>query len=219
MSLVLLVRHGQASWGQADYDRLSEVGVRQSKTLGADLASRGVEPTLVVRGSMRRHRETAEAVVAGAGWSVDVGEDAGWDEFDHLSTLDGSLPFGHVEGESDAERVRRFNAAIDRWASGRHDGEYAETFPAFRARVEAAAARVVEGLGPRETAVVLTSGGPVGWTAARLIGGGVTVWPALSRVMVNTSVTKMLVGSSGTSLVTFNDHSHLDATPDLITYR
>jgi broad specificity phosphatase PhoE len=219
MSLLLLVRHGQASWGQADYDRLSEAGVRQSKTLGTDLAARGIEPALVVRGSMRRHRETAETAVAGAGWACEVVEDPDWDEFDHLTTLSGSRLFEHLYDEPDDERVRRFNATIDRWASGHHDDEYAESFPAFRARVEAAAARVVERLGPGGTAVVFTSGGPVSWTTAQLIGGGVAVWPALSKVVVNTSVTKVLIGSRGTSLVSFNDHSHLEPTPDLITYR
>ena len=73
MSVVLLVRHGQASWGAADYDRLSSLGEQQSRVLGAALASRGVRPDLVVRGAMRRHRQTAEATAAGAGWSTDVG--------------------------------------------------------------------------------------------------------------------------------------------------
>ena len=219
MSLLLLVRHGQASWGEADYDRLSETGVRQSKTLGASLAARRVEPALVVRGSMRRHRETADAVKAGAGWSADVVEDPDWDEFDHLSTLAGAVLFEHLDGEPAGERVRRFNASIDRWASGNHDDEYAENVTAFRARVESACARTIDRLGPGETAVVLTSGGPVSWTTARLVGGGPTVWASLSRVVVNTSVTKVLVGSRGTTLVSFNDHAHLEATPGLITYR
>ena len=234
MSVLLLVRHGQASWGEADYDRLSQTGVRQSETLGASLAARGVEPALVVRGSMRRHRETADAARSGAGWSADVVQDGDWDEFDHLSTLDGSVLFEHLEGEPDDDRVRRFNASIDRWASGRHDDEYAETFAAysgrhddeyaetfaaFQARVEAACARTIDGLGPRETAVIFTSGGPVAWTAARLIGGGPAVWASLSRVVVNTSATKVLVGSRGTSLVSFNEHAHLEPSPELITYR
>ena len=34
MSLLLLVRHGQASWGAADYDDLSPLGVEQSALLG-----------------------------------------------------------------------------------------------------------------------------------------------------------------------------------------
>ena len=72
MSLLLLVRHGQASWGAHDYDRLSSVGTQQSRVLGAALAARGVRPDLVLRGSMTRHRETAEAAVAfEAPWPLD----------------------------------------------------------------------------------------------------------------------------------------------------
>ncbi|CAN5682201.1 hypothetical protein BH10ACT10_BH10ACT10_28160 [soil metagenome] len=93
MSLLLLVRHGQASWGTDDYDRLSARGEEQSRLLGAALAARGVHPDLVLRGSMLRHRQTADAAVAGARWEADVEEDAGWDEFDHLGTCDGSAPF------------------------------------------------------------------------------------------------------------------------------
>ena len=34
MSNIYLVRHGQASFGAADYDQLSELGLRQSALLG-----------------------------------------------------------------------------------------------------------------------------------------------------------------------------------------
>ena len=33
MSVLLLVRHGQASWGAADYDVLSDLGHEQSRLL------------------------------------------------------------------------------------------------------------------------------------------------------------------------------------------
>ncbi|MEO5709358.1 MAG: histidine phosphatase family protein [Nocardioidaceae bacterium] len=220
MSLLLLVRHGQASWGADDYDRLSSRGEEQSRRLGAALAARGVRPDLVLRGSMLRHRQTADAAVTGAGWDTDVEEDAGWDEFDHLGTVDGSAPFEHVDGEPDEDRVRRFNGSIARWASGEHDGEYVESFPVFQARVGTAFATAVERLGPRETAVVFTSGGPVSWVAATLTDGGLPAWARLSRVVVNSSVTKVLTGRGGTNLITFNDHGHLEGGADeLLTYR
>jgi hypothetical protein len=42
----------------------------------------------------------------------------------------------------------------------------------------------------------------------------------LAPVVVNASVTKVVVGRRGTSLVSFNDHSHLEAAePGLVTYR
>ncbi len=220
MSLLLLVRHGQASFASDDYDLLSATGLEQSRVVGGALAARGVRPDLVVRGSMKRHRQTAEAALDGAGWTGAVEEDAGWDEFDHLSTPAGPVSFEGVDGESLEERSRRFEATIDRWASGRHDDEYDESFPAFRGRVDAAFARTLERLGPRETAVVFTSGGPVSWVAATLADGGLPAWARLSKVVVNSSVTKVLAGRRGTHLVTYNDHSHLEgADRALLTYR
>jgi broad specificity phosphatase PhoE len=220
VTVLLLVRHGQASWASTDYDRLSPTGEEQSRVLGAALAHRGVRPDLLVRGSMRRHRQTAAAAAVGAGWDDDVVEDAGWDEFDHLSTVQGPVPFAEVPDESYDERVRRFEATIDRWASGRHDEEYHESFPAFRHRVEGALQRTLERLEPRQTAVVFTSGGPVSWVAAALADGGVPAWSRLSRVVVNSSVTKVLDGRRGTSLISFNDHSHVEAAGGgLLTYR
>jgi broad specificity phosphatase PhoE len=224
MGVVLLVRHGQASWGAEDYDRLSDLGVRQSGVLGQALAARGVRPDVVVRGSMRRHRETTDAAVAGAGWDGEVVQDARWDEFDHLSTVTGGAGFPDVAGESYDDRVRRFEAGIERWAAGRHDADYVEAFPAFRARVEAALESVLGSLDPRATAVVFTSGGPVSWVTARLADGGVPAWTRLSKVVVNSSVTKVLVGRRGPTLISFNDHSHLEAaapsaSAPLITYR
>ncbi|MEQ4546722.1 histidine phosphatase family protein, partial [Nocardioides kribbensis] len=96
MGLLLLVRHGQASFGADDYDVLSPTGWEQGRLLGASLAAAGARPTALVRGSMRRHRETLEALVDGAGrGSGDTGTpetpgvtvDAGWDEFDHLGVV------------------------------------------------------------------------------------------------------------------------------------
>ncbi len=220
MSLVLLVRHGQASFGAADYDLLSSLGEEQSRMLGASLAARGVRPDLVVSGSMKRHRQTASAAVETAGWDVAVTEDAAWDEFDHLSTLRGDDLIEVVEGDSYDERVVRVEEGISRWASGKHDDEYRESFPVFQERVTAAMRSLVEDLEPKQTAVVFTSGGPVSWVTASLAAGGLPTWERLSKVVVNSGVTKILTGRSGTNVVSFNDHSHLEtADASLITYR
>jgi len=218
--VLLLVRHGQASWGEADYDRLSALGEEQSRVLGAALSVRGVRPDLVVRGTMRRHRQTTDAAVDGGGWAAEVVEDAGWDEFDHMRTLAGTVDWHEIEGETYDDRVIRFEATIERWASGQHDAEYHESFPAFTSRVEGALARTLDRLEPKQTAVVFTSGGPVSWVTAALTGGGVPAWGRLSRVVVNSSVTKVLDGRRGPNLISFNDHAHLEgAGADLLTYR
>ena len=56
MGVVLLVRHGQASFGAADYDNLSPTGHEQSRVLGAALAARGISADVVVAGEMKRYR-------------------------------------------------------------------------------------------------------------------------------------------------------------------
>ena len=101
MGLLLLVRHGQASFGADDYDVLSPTGWEQGRALGADLAARGIAPSALLRGDMRRHRETFEAMLQGAagapGWDADrVEVDPGWDEFDHRAVVaaDPGVPHG-----------------------------------------------------------------------------------------------------------------------------
>ena len=44
-------------------------------------------------------------------------------------------------------------------------------------------------------------------------------WSRLSKVVVNSSVTKVVLGRRGTSLVSFNDHGHLEGREGLLTYR
>lgn len=64
MALLFLVRHGQASFGSADYDRLSELGRQQSRWLGEHFAGRGLQFRRVVAGSLRRQQSTAEEILA-----------------------------------------------------------------------------------------------------------------------------------------------------------
>ena len=65
--------------------------------------------------------------------------------------------------------------------------------------------------------MVFTSGGPISWVAATLLGGGIDTWMRLNPVTINASVAKVVVGSRGTTLLSLNDHSHLE--PDHVTYR
>lgn len=222
MGVILLVRHGQASWGAADYDNLSDAGHEQARITGRALAARGLTPTRVVCGSMRRHRQTAEGALAAAGWTVESTTDDGWNEFDHVQMLEvhGAPEGGSAEGGAQLTRQdfdAWFDAATERWTSGEYDHDYDEPFFTFTSRVEAALRRTAAGLGSGDAAVVFTSGGPISWVAATLLGGGVDMWMRLNPVTINASLAKVVVGARGTTLVSLNDHGHLE--PDHITYR
>jgi len=217
VSVVLLVRHGQASWGADDYDQLSELGVEQSRVVGAAMAARGIEPTVILSGDMRRHRQTAQAAIDAAGWTASVETDSGWNEFDHLQVLARHPAPEGVDVMSVPSQFQRwFEAATARWTGGEHH-DYDESFARFRGRVEAALARAAASLGDGQTAVVFTSGGPMGWASAAALGGDAALWLRLNKVTVNTGVTKLITGSRGITLLTLNEHAHL--SPDLLSYR
>jgi len=221
--MILLVRHGQASWGAEDYDALSENGHEQARVLGAALAARGIAPDTVVHGGMRRHRETWEGIAEGSGWTLDAGVDPGWAEFDHVDVgLVVPPPASESGGGLTARDVQRWvEVANDRWVAAGDDpaGDYAESFVAFAGRVDAALERV-----PRKgTVLVVTSGGPIALTASGLLTTGhqarADLWSRMHVVCANTGVTRLIAGHRGLTLVTFNEDTHFDAVPQLRTYR
>ncbi len=224
MGMVLLVRHGQASFGAEDYDVLSETGWEQSRLLGTWLAERGVKPDVVLRGDMRRHRETAEGMAAGGGWAPEIDVDPGWNEFDHLGVvaLYPDVPTDHSLDRREFQRY--FELATARWTSGEYDEEYPESYSAFVARVRAGLDRACASAGPGGTVVVVSSGGPIAVACAALVDPVednpatlARLWGRFNTVTVNSSVTRVVVGSTGARMLTFNEHSHLEGAT--LTYR
>ena len=224
MGVVLLVRHGQASFGAEDYDVLSDTGWEQSRRLGRWLAERGVRPDLVLRGDLKRHRDTAAGMLEGAGWEREPEVDAGWNEFDHLGVVAADPDLPH-DRELDRRAFQQaFELATQRWASGEFDADYPETYGGFRARVAASLTRASASAGPGGTVAVVSSGGPIAAACAALVdptgedaAAFARIWSRFNTVCVNTSVTRVVVGSTGARLLTFNEHEHLAG--DLLTYR
>ena len=219
MGMVLLVRHGQASFGAEDYDVLSETGVAQSVRLGEALAEAGVVPTVLVTGAMRRQRDTATAMAEAAGWPGAAALDEGWNEFDHLGVVARGPQV--VAGRTDRRAFQEaFVSATARWSGGEHDDEYDESWPAFVARTTAGLERACAREG---VTVVVSSGGPIAVACAALVDPAATpaelprLWNAFNTVCANTGVTRVITGSSGRRMLTFNEHSHL--AREQVTYR
>ena len=225
MSLVRLVRHAQASFGKRQYDALSKTGHRQARILGEALAQRGTVPDLIIAGEMRRHSETVEGILAGLGTQVDVIGDPGWDEFDFQHVVEVHRPLYRSRTAMMADLVRSgkprdafqrvFEEATQKWVDG--DGDYHETFAAFSARVSGALTdALTQG---HRSVLVVSSGGPIAMAASELLVGDSSLWATLNRVAVNTAVTKVLSGSRGLTLASYNEHSHLEHDRALVTYR
>ncbi|WP_131745866.1 histidine phosphatase family protein [Frankia sp. Cppng1_Ct_nod] len=231
MAAVYLVRHGQASFGKPDYDRLSDRGHRQSRLIGVMLRQRGVVFDKVCTGAMRRHRETATDALAGwaAGATRATGTgrapecDERWNEYnteDVIACHAPPAPEGTLLQPTPRVFQALLDAALTSWIEAGDASGCAETWPVFAARVRAGLEHVLAGMGSGRTALVFTSAGPITAVCASLLGLPPTGFQALNRVMVNASVTKVVAGRGGISLVSINEHAHLEGgESDLVTYR
>jgi broad specificity phosphatase PhoE len=226
MPTIHLIRHAQGSFGTADYDALSELGRRQCVALDERLRAQGARPHRVLRGSLRRQQTTLELCSIATGTRVMV--DPRLDEYDHADLFEHYAPEATAiwRGEPEAARFSpsEVQALLDRalwqWATDAEGGRCRESWPAFRARALDAIADLTTGLARGQEALVFTSAGITAAICSHLLGASADAFVALNRVAVNTGITKLVHGRGGTSVVSFNDHSHLEGQDRaLLTYR
>ena len=110
MPVLYLVRHGQASFGSDNYDKLSELGVRQAEIVGRALRQREVRTPVLISGTLSRQQDTARAVGASLGVH-ELTVDPGWDELDAHGIVDAALG---APGASSALTSQEFQVVLDR---------------------------------------------------------------------------------------------------------
>lgn len=221
MGRVILVRHGQASFGAADYDDLSPHGVEQARLTGLAMAARGLRPDVVLQGRMRRHGQTTQALLGSAGWSqVPVDTSAAWDEIDHLGVM---RAFDEAPEESEPRAFQAaYERALHRWMAVDHGAFVEETFGQFTTRVARGLSSAAERAGPGRTVLVVSSAGPLAVACATLAHPSFPesdpqAWLRWNAVTVNAALTTVVVGRQGTRLLAFNEHGHL--APGHVTFR
>jgi broad specificity phosphatase PhoE len=213
MPTILLVRHAQASYGGPDYDVLSPLAGDQIAALAATLEARGIHDARTVSGPLRRQRETAALGRDGAG----VRTDARLAEYDADAIFAAHGEAGmSLSGTAGAQQPspRAFQQALDAALVGWVAAQAG--FAAFRDGAVAALAELGAELGRGETALAFSSAGTIAAICASLLGAD-AAFVALNRVQVNTAITRVAVGASGLTLVSFNGYDHLD--PALVTMR
>lgn len=210
MPTIFLVRHGQASFGEPVYDRLSETGREQSAALGAFFRGHiEREPARIVAGNLERQSHTAQLVRSAARWKTCVTTDERWNEYDsdHLAELAG-IP---GDPSSSADYQQMIEAGMRLWATEEH---HLNAYREFASRTDKALAELASLPG---TSVVFSSAGVISHLATALIDGTSETWVKLCRVAANTGVTTLAAGRQGISLVSFNQTAHLSG--NLLTYR
>jgi len=219
MAELILVRHGQASFGADDYDKLSELGWRQSRWLGEYFAERGAAFDRVIRGSLRRHAETLKGIAEGMGTEMAGEEDARLNEYDSHALLRAHLGDQPMPKSDDRRaHFRILREALYGWCEGTLTRGAHVPFADFRGGVLGAlsAART----GEAKRVLVVSSGGPISTILAEVLGMPARGVADLNLQTRNTGITELQSGARRIHCVSFNNVPHLDRPDrkDALTY-
>lgn len=206
MGEIILVRHGQASFGADDYDKLSDLGHQQSEWLGHYFKTHDTQFDRVVRGGLRRHRETAEGIAAAMG-GFDAAVDPRLDEFHYDPLQDEYIRGTGVDAPTSRDAfLSVFPDIFTRWENAELSGS-GETFLAFQTRVDDAVNAMAR---EDETALIVTSGGVIGATMRRVLGLSARATADLLLNIHNASVHRLTYERGELRLSLFNASPHLD---------
>jgi broad specificity phosphatase PhoE len=231
MPRLYLVRHGQASFGAGNYDRLSPLGERQSLLLGQHLHRIAFRADAWISGTLERQRNTLAAMLRGLETPPTPDSHSGFNEYDHEAIFTAYLPRVMEElGLSPDDRValfadtRQFQNAFARamkhWVDGTpHERAPFETWEAFQARLRESLEKLVRS--GHDRIVIVTSGGPIAFSVQTALGLTPEKTFALNWAIYNASVTELRVRRGELMLAGFNNVSHLELVgdPDLLTHR
>ncbi|WP_212515593.1 histidine phosphatase family protein [Acinetobacter soli] len=231
MTTIYLVRHGQASFGKANYDELSPTGQSQAELLGQYFKQILSEAPYVVAGTMKRHMQTAQGALKQCFPEANIHIHAGWNEFNHQQVFANYDP-RFKQPELLKQEVTKasnprdylgqiFENAVSRWTDGAFHHEYEESWPDFKSRVETTLAQLcneLSALKPRY-AVVFTSGGVVSVAAGKILELNPSRTFALNWAITNASITTLRLVGNEPQLLSLNEHHFIKAkNRDLLTW-
>ena len=222
MTTILLARHGQASFGQENYDQLSELGCQQARLLGQHYANTQRRIDAIFSGSLVRQRDSARHFwdkyqpsigVSGHVPILDIETPNSYvlpvfNEFNHEDVFMKSTPHLTTQAQVAAELARNKQPLT----------RLGEMFgwPTFSQRAQQALEQVgaqvaqLDHLHQDSTVLVFTSGGVIAAITAHLLQQGSQTAYQLTQSSVNTGVTAISLPHPTTpQLLAFNEHSHL----------
>ena len=236
MKRLYFVRHGQASFGADDYDRLSPLGEKQARILARYLAKTGKVFDAVYYGEMERQQKTAQAflnyyrehqLAVPRTQSVDA-----FNEYDSFAVWEALIPQMTAEQPSLAEELKKlpgdqkafqrvFSRVMDRWTKGEYEDSGIPRWDDFTRRVVLGLEKITARQGAKKRLAVFTSGGPISVAVKSALGLSDRMTLEISWQLMNASITRLKYNSRGMMLAGFNEVMHLELERDarLLTYR
>ncbi len=236
MSEIYLFRHGQASFGEDNYDKLSPKGVKQSQILARHLAKTGKSFDAIYFGEMERQQKTAQEFIDYCSKNKlstprpNISD--AFNEYDSFAVWQALVPELTQEDPSIAKDVaeiagekkafqRVFARVMNRWISGSYHASGIPYWHDFKQRVRQGLEDLIARHGARKQIAVFTSGGPISVTVQAALELSDPKTLEVSWQLMNASITRIKYNSRGITLAVFNDVTHLELEGDerLLTYR
>ena len=213
MGTLYLVRHGQASFGAANYDQLSALGRQQAVRLGEYWRDKGLRFDTVITGTLHRHTQTLEGIAEGLQGTLTPLQLPGLNEYDSLALIRAihtePLPRPDTP-ELYRQHFRLLCDALAQWMAGVISPQGMPSWDDFAGGVQAALERVRrEHAG--DNVLLVSSGGPIAAAVGQVLGTTPEVTIALNMRIRNSAVTEFSVSPRRLMLQTFNAVAHLDA--------
>lgn len=236
MSELYMIRHGQASFGEKNYDRLSPMGVLQAQIVARHWVRIGRKIDAVYVGTMKRQIDTAGALISAYKERQipipKIISDESFDEYDSASVFQAQLPGMMDENPSISEKLADiytdkrtfqllFEEAMNRWVSGTCDMPGVVTWRNFTERVIKGVRQIMQAQGAKKRLAIFTSGGPISVVIKEALNLTDKSTMVLSWQIMNASITRFKYNTRGLALAGFNDIAHLELEHDasLLTYR
>jgi broad specificity phosphatase PhoE len=235
MATIYLIRHGQASFGAENYDKLSELGCRQAHVTGEYLRDHDIVFDAVYSGDLSRQRETARLAIASQPQDVAHTIDPRFNEIQNEEQLKYLMPEVLKINPKLEELVERglgsskdyqklIEAVFNYWVSPACDEARIQSWADYSGGARQALADVMEAHGSGKTVGIFTSGGTVATLVAQVLGLGGEQTYQFYEPIFNCSVTQLFYNRSKVSLSYFNDCSFLQILgtqrgEELISYR
>lgn len=235
MATIYLFRHGQASFGADDYDKLSPLGERQATVLGEYLRDQGIALDAAYSGDLLRQRETAQLALAGQSETVAHHIDPRFNEIDNDEQVKHLLPklvktspqlqqlvARGLSSSKDYQKV--IDAVFNYWVSPQCDEPQIRSWADYSAGVQSALQKVMAEQGSGKTVGIFTSGGTIATIVAQVLGLGGAQTYRFYEPIFNCSVSQIFYSGEKTSLSYFNDRSYLQVLgantgENLVSYR
>jgi broad specificity phosphatase PhoE len=235
MATIYLIRHGQASFGAEDYDKLSEMGCRQATVVGEYFRDGGVNFDAVYSGDLSRQRETARLAIASQTKEIPHYIDPRFNEIQNDEQLKCLMPEvvkinptiqalveKGLSSSKDYQKV--IDAVFNYWVSPACADPRIQSWAEFSGGVRQAIADIMRDQGGGKTVGIFTSGGTLATIVAQVLGLGGEKTYQFYEPVLNCSVTQLFYSGSRISLSYFNDCSFFRVLggqrgENLLTYR